>query len=146
MKKLRRLIDIEPDLLEWVESYAEAHYMSRNNVISDALKMYRKSKEEKTMQRVKLYQITITKSYMMSEQGTGFSLEPWGNNTDYYEGYDDGGKDYQLPEGYELSKTTSGEAAIFDNEGEYCDIVTVSNKPTLVTSKSQTKLKLANPQ
>ena len=49
MKKLRRLIDIEPDLLEWTECYAEARYMSRNNVVADALKMYRESKEEKTI-------------------------------------------------------------------------------------------------
>ena len=92
MKKLRRLIDIEPDLLEWVENYAEANYLSRNNVIADALKMYRKSKGEKSMTTVKLYQVTVTKSYMMDEQGTGFSLKPWGDNTIHYEGYDDGAK------------------------------------------------------
>ena len=95
------------------------------------------------MTTVKLYQITVTKSYMMDEQGTGFSLKPWGDNTIHYEGYDDGGKEYQLPEGYELSETTFGEVAIFDSKGEYCKIVTVGNKPELVSGLGQVKLKLA---
>ena len=94
------------------------------------------------MTTVKLYQITVTKSYMMDEQGTGFSLKPWGDNTIHYEGYDDGGKEYQLPEGYELSETTMGELAIFDNKGEYCKIVG-ADVPTLVSGLGQVKLKLA---
>lgn len=83
---------------------------------------------------VKLYKITITKAYMMSEQGTGYSLTPWsGNNVDY-EGYDDGGRDYLLPEGYKVGETVDGTIAIFDANDQYCSISAKNNgNPTLVT-------------
>jgi len=34
------------------------------------------------MNTVTIYKITCTQGVMMSEQGTRFSLRPWGNNTD----------------------------------------------------------------
>lgn len=55
---------------------------------------------------------------MADEQGTGFSLRPWGENTNQYTGSDDGGKEYYLPEGYELAETQDGEKEIF--HGNVC--------------------------
>ena len=71
------------------------------------------------MSKVKIYKITVTKGYQMSEQGTHFSLKPWeGNNIDY-EGFDDGGNEYNLPEGFELAKTIDGTPSIYKNNNYY---------------------------
>ena len=40
---------------------------------------------------------------MISDQGDGFNLGPWGQNTDTIKGYDDGGKEYILPAEYEVA-------------------------------------------
>ena len=60
---------------------------------------------------------------MMDEQGKGLSLHPWGRNTAYYEGSDDGGTVYELPEGYELAETRGHDLGIFDPDGRYCDLI-----------------------
>lgn len=71
------------------------------------------------MKTVKLYKITCTKAFVASaELGSGFSLTPWGNDTEYYEGYDDGGKDYILPDGYEVAKSNGGTMEIY--KGDVC--------------------------
>jgi hypothetical protein len=90
---------------------------------------------------VKIYKSVCTKGYMLSEQGEGASLTGWGSNTEYYEGYDDGGKDYALPEGYSLGKTASGEVAIFDEKDNYCTIVNEDGKILLVTAFGITEIK-----
>ena len=75
------------------------------------------------METVTLYKVVCLKGYQMAEQGEGFSLEPWGEDTEYYEGEDDGGKEYLLPDGYTLSETKYGERAIFDSDMSYCHIL-----------------------
>ena len=72
---------------------------------------------------VKIYKNTCTKAYMMAEQGSGFSLRPWGNNTEYYEGGDDGGIDYVLPAGFVCAEScTPGTLEIY--EGDYPSTLT----------------------
>ena len=87
------------------------------------------------MNTVKIYKRTCTKGYMMDEQGETYSLTPWGDDTPYYTGYDDGGEDYILPDNYELGETTSGEKAIFGPDGAYCDIyMHSSGLPQLISA------------
>ena len=71
---------------------------------------------------IKVYKTTCTSAYMACEQGEGYSLSPWGDNTDYYQGYDDGGQDYILPDGYKLAETKSAELMIFDQAGNSAQI------------------------
>lgn len=88
------------------------------------------------MATVTIYKVTCTEGYMMDEQGTGFSLEPWGRDTTYYKGYDDGGKEYLLPVGYEVGETKYDEPAIYLDGTYYCDIVRdTGGIPTLVSSR-----------
>jgi len=89
-----------------------------------------------TKQKIKIYKINVDQAYVASsEQGTHYSLRPWGKNTPYYQGDDDGGRDYVLPPGYELSTTQYGEPAIYDSTGAYCDIVVHnSGRPQLSTA------------
>ena len=96
------------------------------------------------MKRVKLYKVTRTKAFLMEELGMGFSLHPWGKNSTYYEGEDDGGKEYVLPDSYELAESATGLLAIFDPDGEYCTISALGNTPVLVTSKGLTLLRRAD--
>ncbi|QWE49715.1 hypothetical protein [Paenibacillus phage SV21] len=46
------------------------------------------------------------------------------------------GKEYVLPEGYELSETIFGETAIFDNEGYYCFIEDHRGLPLLRSTRN----------
>ena len=85
------------------------------------------------MRTVKIYKGTCTKSVMMSDQGTGFGLYPWGQNTDSIQGYDDGGQDYILPEGYEIARTKDGQQAIYHGDN-HCEIVRHSSgRPQLIS-------------
>jgi hypothetical protein len=93
------------------------------------------------MSTVKIYTRTITKGQMISECGTFPSLSPWGDNTPYYEGYDDGGVDYQLPDGYEVAPNKYDEMMIWDDKGRHCSLVGDSRgKPMLVSSAKSVKL------
>lgn len=81
-----------------------------------------------------IYKITCTKAYMMAEQGTRYSLQPWGCNTPHYNGTDDGGSEYVLPSGYHAAETTCGETMIFDPTGRACEIIMhPSGRPQLVS-------------
>jgi hypothetical protein len=87
------------------------------------------------MSTVKIYKVTCTKAVMMDEQGSGFSLYPWGNNTDRYEGYDDGGLEYVLPDGFHLGTGGDGSKYIYpDGEDMPASMVTHSSgRPQLIT-------------
>ena len=88
------------------------------------------------MKPIKLYKITITKAYMMSEQGEKFSLEPWsGNNVDY-SGYDDGGNDYLLPDDYEVLECKGGMLEIYRKDDQsHVPLTRLGPTPVLVDVK-----------
>ena len=90
---------------------------------------------------VKIFQITCTKAQMIGETGTAFSLGPWGSNTPYYEGYDDGGKEYILPDGYHLAHNRLGEPTIYDAQDRDASLVPSQKGPRLVTSVDNVLLK-----
>lgn len=92
------------------------------------------------MTKVKIYKVTCTKAFMMDEQSEGFSLAPWGNNTEYYEGFDDGGKDYDLPDGFELAETIDGTLAIYKGKDHY-DLAKWHNSPMLTDGSNNIILK-----
>lgn len=89
-------------------------------------------KEDDSMTEVKIYKITCTKGYQMAEQGEGFALTPWGNNTVDYEGYDDGGQMYILPEGYEVATGNDDQLHIYDKNGIYCPLSQKFGNPAIV--------------
>lgn len=98
------------------------------------------SEEQNT---VTLYKITITRSIMMSDLGCGYSLRPWGNNTDMIEGHDDGGEQYVLPQGFEVSSTIGGEVAVFRGS-QHCPLVChPSGRPQIVSHPDSPVLKRA---
>ena len=57
--------------------------------------------------RLKAFRIHIRKAYSIWEQGDGYSLAPWGGNTEYYEGYDEP-VTVELQEGVGLTRTCGG--------------------------------------
>lgn len=82
-------------------------------------------------QRVTIYKVTCTDAYLMSEQGTRYSLAPWGHDTLYYKGYDDGGSDYIMPDRFALGKDRTGMLHVYDKSG--CPVPIVGTKaPTLI--------------
>jgi hypothetical protein len=85
-------------------------------------------------QSIKLYKTTITKAYMMSEQGTGWSLKPHSSSM-YYDGYDDGGALYKLPNDYELNETKYGEMTIFPKNSQWgCPLISHNNMPAILAN------------
>ena len=98
------------------------------------------------LNKVRIFKINCEKAYMMSEQGAGLSLIPWGDNTEYYVGFDDGGTVYDLPEGFELNFTQSGELAIYKGS-EHADLVLQYGRTaSLVTSGGIVLLKKSEDQ
>jgi hypothetical protein len=69
-----------------------------------------------------IYKRTITKAWQMTEQGDHYSLEPWGDDTRQYKGFDDGGKEYQLPDGYKVARDNYGDITIWTDAGAPCTI------------------------
>jgi hypothetical protein len=86
------------------------------------------------MAEVKIYKITRTRAYMMDEVGEGYSLEPWGGNNMDYEGYDDGGKMYVLPDDYEVAQSKFDDMHIYNNKGDCCPLIKQYNSPAIVDS------------
>lgn len=86
------------------------------------------------MKTVKIYKVTCTNAFLASDQGTGFSLSPWGSNTPNYQGYDDGGRDYVLPDGYIIAKSEGGSLGFYDFDDDHCPLDTQHGKPVLLTS------------
>ena len=95
------------------------------------------------MKTVKIYKITQTESYMMMEQGTGYSLNPYGKETRYYKGYDDGGIDYIIPDSFTVETGNDEQLHFYDSNGNYCELVSRYGKPALVADDDYVFLKSA---
>jgi hypothetical protein len=97
-------------------------------------------------QTVRLYRITVRKAYMMCEQGDGWSLTPWGRDTEYYEGSDDGGREYVLPAGYRVGDCCPvpgvEDLQIYDERDCHCTIMD-SGSPGLPCLVSATRISRA---
>lgn len=95
------------------------------------------------MNTVKIYEHTRTETYMMREQGTGYSLYPYGKETRYYKGYDDGGQEYIIPEGFTVTEGQDEQLHFYDNRGNYCELTSRYGKPAIVTDDGYLILKKA---
>lgn len=90
--------------------------------------------------QVKIYEVTCYQSFMMSEQGTGFSLTPWGRDTMEYKGYDDNGTLYILPDGYKVADLVNGGKGIFDMNDKYRELINSDNIPAILLDYDILKL------
>jgi hypothetical protein len=75
------------------------------------------------IQTIRIYRVECTEAFTMYELGAGYSLEPWGKDTDYYKGGDDGGEEYQLGPGYEVADDMTGTPQIYNAAGHVCMLV-----------------------
>ena len=92
--------------------------------------------------KVIIYKTECNKAYSMYEQGNGASLRPWGKNTEYYQGSDDGGKNYILPAGYSLGYIQNGlQQAIFDEKDQHCDISNKNGRIMLISVNRMIEIK-----
>ena len=95
------------------------------------------------MKTIKIYKVTNTEAYMMSEIGSGYSLYPYGKQTRYYKGYDDGGVDYIIPDGYTVEEGNDERLHFYDDKGNFCELVSRFSKPAIVTDDGFLLLKRA---
>ena len=89
------------------------------------------------MKTITIYSVTCTKAVMINEQGSGFSLRPWGQNTDRYEGHDDDGKQYVMPDGFHVGTGGDGDTYIYsDGEDLPASLATHScGRPQIITAR-----------
>lgn len=92
---------------------------------------YKIEKEDMFMKTVTIYKITSTQAYSMKETGERYSLQPWGKNTDYYKGFDDGGKEYMIPHGYTVEMGNDEQLHFYDKGGNYVKLITYNGRPAL---------------
>ena len=95
------------------------------------------------MTTVTIYEITCTRGFQMCETGVGYSLEPWGDNTVIYEGCDDGGEQYALPEGYALARDGMGDLVICDSHGRDGILINDNGHPAIDTGYETIRLQHA---
>lgn len=82
---------------------------------------------------VTLYSVSCTKARHYSElYNDRFSLRDWGADTEDYKGYDDGGKQYILPDGYEVAECAGGTLEFYNAAGKHCPLTTLGNTPVIV--------------
>lgn len=95
------------------------------------------------MQTVKIYKIYCNKSFGMLKRDTWYCLEPWSGNTSDYDGSDDGGKDYIIPDGFTVSKGNDNMLHFYDSNNNYCKLTTEFGKPAIMIGTSFKVLKMA---
>jgi hypothetical protein len=69
---------------------------------------------------------------------------PWGGDTAYYEGEDDGGREYLLPAGHVLAEDQDGSPAIYDAGGRHCALTDWYGHPALANGRTVVVLRPAN--
>lgn len=93
------------------------------------------------MTTAKIYRVKTDKAYYAMDCGWSWSLEP-GKCSEYQEQWDDGGRDYELPEGYEVVDNY-GQPFIYGPDGFPCEIYTHGKSPMIYGPDGQHILKLA---
>lgn len=83
------------------------------------------------MEKATIYEVTCSKAYLIDETGTRWALRPWGENTEAYEGWDNGGCEYLLPDGFSFGKDRMGVPHVYDHDGYPMPIVG-KDSPTLI--------------
>ena len=83
------------------------------------------------MDTVTLYRINCYHAPREELIGESFSLVPWDEDDATMKGEDDGGKDYELPKGYELS-AEDGVPVILNPDGRPCSLQGHNGCPLLI--------------
>jgi len=93
------------------------------------------------METVKIYRVTVTEAYIASQEaGTHYSLRRWNKDTKDYKGYDDGGDDYIVPDGFEVGEDMFG-APYFSKDGLPHELVTIKDRPAIIARQGYLFLK-----
>ena len=86
---------------------------------------------------IKVYRINCTRSFQACAQGSWFGFEPWGGGS--YgggEGYDDGGKNYILPDDYEMLEAEDGSLQVRHKaSGAQVELFAFHDRPALMDNK-----------
>ena len=89
------------------------------------------------MSVIKIYRINCTRSFQACAQGSWFSFEPWGGNIcGGLEGNDDGGKNYVLPDDYEILEAEDGSLQVRHKDtGAQVELFMFHDRPALMDNK-----------
>jgi hypothetical protein len=81
---------------------------------------------------VTLYKVTVSQSVSIHDQGTSFSLHPWGEDSAEFHGWDDGGRLYELPRGFSVAECNAGGLQIYDERGVWWPLETYRGATPMV--------------
>lgn len=90
---------------------------------------------------VKIYKVKCVRSPFIHEQGTWLDLYPWRGDDTEYIGYDDGGTDYILPEGYDVRLNNTDMKMIYNSDSMPCAIINHYGSPALAINNDTILLK-----
>jgi hypothetical protein len=84
------------------------------------------------MAKAIIYTITVTKACEGHDQEIFYSLNPWCENSLFYEGHDDGGKAFSLPEGIAVGRGPNGDRILYEKtSGRSVEISSRNGAPVL---------------
>lgn len=84
---------------------------------------------------VRIYKICCFDAPDPEQIGESCSLQPWTGDLSGLRGQDDGGTEYELPEGYFIGTDETGAPAIFSESGVRCGLILHNRQPVLIDEK-----------
>jgi len=83
------------------------------------------------MEQVRIYKIICTETNESRKQRDYYSLQPWEGSPEKTDCFDDGGKEYILPDGYRVARDTDNAAHIYHDDSP-CELsIHSSGRPQL---------------
>jgi hypothetical protein len=95
------------------------------------------------MATVKIYKIFCNQSFGALKSDVWYSLEPWNKNTIDYDGSDDGGQDYIIPDGFTVAEGNDKQLHFYDSNDRYCELISQFGKPAICIGMGTIILKSA---
>lgn len=91
---------------------------------------------------VKIYRLTIWDGPCFCNHREALSLYPWAGDSNVMIGRDDGGIDYQVPDGFTVTDANDGRVHCYDHHGNCCELVD-DVAPSLVSAAGIYPLEVA---
>jgi hypothetical protein len=127
-KEIKKLFS-QTDSKYWLENKDNTDLVQ--NIYQDYYKESDSTLRRENMNTITLYKIEHTKTYMASEQGIGWSLEPYSSGSVYYEGRTLEKADFVLPDKYKLAEDQFGLTKIY-YENRECHLINDNGNPVLI--------------
>jgi len=89
------------------------------------------------MNQIKIYKITMTQNINDFTSHSYYSFKPWGNDTGNFKGFDDGGHNYNFPDGYYIKPKEFAKSffELYNKNNKVCELCTNNDLPYIHDSE-----------